>query len=224
MLIAVYVKEMASTGVGRNGSMLQLRQSVPVANGLLEHHIVWHCALLASSEHASLLEQEDDHRLRGIVVLPRGGAPCHIDYEVIADRDWLPRVCVVAVTLPGEVRRIELTSDPVGRSDLDGRAARFLDGCGDIDLGWTPATNTIPIRRLGLEIGETASTLAAWVRFPELDVVANAQHYTRLAPDRWRYRSGDYDFELVTDVTTGLVLAYGDDLWQPAATELQAHE
>jgi uncharacterized protein len=113
-----------------------------------------------------------------------------------------------------------MTSDHVGQWEMDGRPAPVLDGCRDIDLGWTPATNTIPIRRLGLETGETA-TLAAWVRFPELDVVANEQHYTRLAQDRWRYRSGDYDFELVTDVATGLVLAYGDDLWHAAATDLR---
>ncbi len=68
-----------------------------------------------------------------------------------------------------------------------------------------------------MEVGETASVSAAWVRFPELDVVANAQRYTRLAPDRWRYRSGEYDFELLTDAASGLVLAYGDDLWRAAA-------
>ena len=36
-----------------------------------------------------------------------------------------------------------------------------LDGCPDVDFGWTPATNTVPIRRLGLEVGETASITAA---------------------------------------------------------------
>ena len=96
--------------------------------------------------------------------------------------------------------------------------ASHLDGCHDVDLGWTPATNTVPIRRLGLEVGETASITAAWVRFPELDVVASEQRYTRLGNDRWQYRSGDYDYELVTDETTGLVLSYGDDLWRAVAT------
>jgi hypothetical protein len=47
---------------------------------------------------------------------------------------------------------------------------------------------------------------------------ADEQRYTRLAEDRWRYQSGDYDFELRTDRQTGLVLSYGDDLWHAAAT------
>jgi uncharacterized protein len=76
----------------------------------------------------------------------------------------------------------------------------------------------VPIRRLGLDTGGTASITAAWVRFPELDVVASEQQYRRLAIDRWQYTSGEYDYQLVVDPDTGLVLAYGDDLWRTAAT------
>ena len=122
------------------------------------------------------------------------------------------------MNLPTHVRNIELRRDEIGHWELDGSAAPHLGSCSDIDLGWTPATNTIPIRRLDLEVGETASIVAAWVRFPELDVIANQQHYTRMAPERWQYRSGEYDFELVTDASSGLVLAYGRDLWRAVAS------
>ena len=32
----------------------------------------------------------------------------------------------------------------------------------------TPATNTLPIRRLNLQIGGSKSVIAAWVKFPDL--------------------------------------------------------
>ena len=183
----------------------------------LGHDIIWHCSLLASSEHASLIESDNDHRLRGLAVLPLGGEPCHIDYDLNVDGDWMPRSCSVSVSLPTQVRTLELRSDQIGHWEIHGAAAPHLDGCADIDLGWTPSTNTIPIRRLDLEVGDTASIFAAWIRFPELDVLASQQRYTRMATDRWRYRSGGYDFELMTDAPSGLVLAYGDDLWKAAA-------
>ena len=189
----------------------------PVTGGPAGRYILWHCSILASSEYASLLETEDEHRLQGLAVLPLGVHPCHIEYEVLCDGDWMPQSCTVNVALPREVRTIELRSDHVGGWEVNGNPAPHLTGCSDIDLGWTPATNTVPIRRLDLEIGDSASLVTAWIRFPELDVIANQQHYTRLASDRWRYRSGDYDFELVTDTASGLVLAYGDDLWRAAA-------
>lgn len=183
----------------------------------LTHSIVWHCPPLASSEHASLVEGEPERRLHGLAVLPLEGEPCHIDYEVTCDAEWTPRSCSVDVTLSTQVRTIELLSHQVGHWEVNGEAAPHLQGCTDIDLGWTPATNTVPIRRLDLAVGATATIVAAWVRFPELDLLVNRQHYTRLASDRWRYQSGDYDFVLTTDPTSGLVLAYGDDLWTAVA-------
>jgi hypothetical protein len=189
-----------------------------VGDDRLGHHVLWHCGELASSEHAWLLDDEEGHRLAGVVVLPLDGAPCHITYDVMVDHHWAPLAATATVTTPAGVSRIALASQDDGRWTVDGTTAPLLDGCGDVDLGWTPATNTIPIRRLALGVGETARISAAWVRFPELDVVASEQHYTRLGDDRWRYQSGDYDFELRTHEATGLVLAYGDDLWRAAAT------
>jgi hypothetical protein len=183
----------------------------------LEHHILWHCSQLASSEHAALLEREDGLGLAGTVVVPRHGVPCTITYEVVADSHWSPHGATVTVSMPSGASSIALAAEGGGRWQLDGATAPHLVGCGDLDLGWTPATNTFPIRRLALEVGQSAGIRAAWVRFPELDVVSSEQRYTRLGDDRWRYQSRDYDFELRVDPTTGLVLAYGDDLWRAAA-------
>src|SRR5712664_99467 len=38
----------------------------------------------------------------------------------------------------------------------------------DIDLAVTPATNTLPIRRLNLEVGQSQEVTAAWLKFPDL--------------------------------------------------------
>jgi hypothetical protein len=64
-----------------------------------------------------------------------------------------------------------------------------LSGTVDIELGFTPATNTLPIRRLALEIGESARVRSAWLRFPELRLEPLEQMYTRQAERRFRYRS-----------------------------------
>ena len=184
----------------------------------VERHILWHCSLLSSSEHALLVESEDGYRLQGVAVLPLGELPCHIDYAVTVDRQWRPSRARATITTPSGAREIVLRSQHGAGWEVDGKLVSHLDGCPDVDFGWTPATNTVPIRRLGLEVGETASITAAWVRFPQLDVVASEQWYRRLAIDRWQYTSGEYDYQLVTDPATGLVLSYGDDLWRAAAT------
>jgi hypothetical protein len=39
------------------------------------------------------------------------------------------------------------------------------EGCLDIDLGFSPSTNLLPIRRLTLAVGEAATVRAAWLPF-----------------------------------------------------------
>jgi hypothetical protein len=84
-----------------------------------------------------------------------------------------------------------------------------LDGAVDVDLGVTPSTNTLPIRRLGLEIGEHADLVVAWVRFPDLAVERSDQRYTRLAENTYRYASGSFSRDIEAD-DLGLVTSYPD--------------
>ena len=177
-------------------------------------HVLWYSAVFSSSEYATLREGDGEVRLTGLTVLPLDGTPCKIDYEVVADEGWRTTAATIVVTTPARETRIALTQKEPGRWALDGAPAPWLADCTDVDLGWTPATNTLPIRRAAVPTGGSVTIAAAWVRYPELEVVASRQRYTRLALDRWRYESGTYDFELATDAASGLVLAYGDDLWR----------
>ena len=108
----------------------------------------------------------------------------------------------------GAVRRV-LLADGAGRWRWEGGPELAgVAGALDVDLTVTPATNTLPIRRLGLEVGQAVELSMAWVQFPGLEVVGSAQRYQRLAPDRWRFSTGDFTAELLVD-PDGLVLDYG---------------
>jgi uncharacterized protein len=90
-------------------------------------------------------------------------------------------------------------------------------GCLDLDLAFTPATNILPLRRLGLAVGDSREMTAAWVRFPDLSVEPLAQRYTRLDERRVRYesRGGAFTAELEVD-ELDLVVRY-PPLWERVA-------
>ncbi|HEU0053514.1 MAG TPA: putative glycolipid-binding domain-containing protein [Longimicrobium sp.] len=117
------------------------------------------------------------------------------------------------MTRGGERRAISIAVED-GRWTVDGAARPELDGCVDVDISLSPSTNTLPIRRLGLAVGESAEVAAAWVRFPGLTVEVLPQRYTRLDERRWRYESrrGSFVAELEVDAD-GVVTRYGD-LWE----------
>ena len=71
----------------------------------------------------------------------------------------------------------------------DGVLVPELAGTLDVDLGFTPATNTLPIRRLALAVGESAPVRSAWLRFPELRLEPLEQTYTREGAQSFRYRA-----------------------------------
>ena len=93
-----------------------------------------------------------------------------------------------------------------------------LQGCDDIDLGFSPATNLLPIRRLALQVGSKSTVRAAWVRFPELAVEVLVQSYERVSDDRYVYESagGAFRRELQVD-EFGCVIDY-PGLWRAEAT------
>jgi hypothetical protein len=92
-----------------------------------------------------------------------------------------------------------------------------LHGCIDVDLGITPTTNTLPIRRLNLQVGAAAEVTAAWIGFPKLSVQALAQRYTRLEASRYRYESLASDFSVVIEVDElGMVTRY-PGFWERVA-------
>lgn len=174
-------------------------------------NVLWTSIELSSAEHFVLDQVATGCRFAGTVALLIDGAPGHISYEVHADDSCRTGRAEARITRSGEYT--DLTVEVSGQVwTVNGQARDDLTGCIDIDLGWTPATNTLPMRRLELEIGASQETTAAWLRFPEMSVEATTQEYTRLGESRWRYRSGAAEYILET--TSGLVVRrYGDDLW-----------
>ncbi len=105
-----------------------------------------------------------------------------------------------------------LTSpEPGVWQDADETRVPAFDGCVDIDLGCTPFTNTLPIRRLGDGLGEEPVELSTlFVPFDTFAPFVDRQRYRRL-PGRNRYRFEAVDGSFAADIVTdddGLVVDY----------------
>jgi hypothetical protein len=162
-----------------------------------------------------LLERDGDGaRLEGGVVVSEGAPfrsfwPLWIEYEVRCDAAWRTRRAVVRAAVGAERRDLTLERGDDGRWKLGGEARPELEGCVDVDLGFTPSTNTLPIRRLLMNVGESATVDAAWVEFPSLSVRRLRQRYTRLGELTYRYENPETGFASVVEVdSAGLVVSY----------------
>jgi hypothetical protein len=154
--------------------------------------------------------------LDGTVMGTSNGEPIEVRYAVFCGESWTTSEVVIDAMIGTRIREIELVRDK-GHWFVDANRSPELGEGEDVDLGFTPATNTLPIRRLGLDVGASAEILAAWVRFPELTVEPFPQRYTRLAERRYLYESLTSDFQAEVDVDDlGLVISY-PGLWEREA-------
>ena len=108
-------------------------------------------------------------------------------------------------------RRLALQADAPGRwTDARGAPLPEFDGCTDIDISTTPFTNTLPIRRLPWQAGQSREFDMLYVPFDTLAPRRDRQRYTCLEPGRrFRYeglRSG-FTAEVTID-DDGLVIDY----------------
>ena len=162
-----------------------------------------------TDEHCTLTQRDTGLSLVGTVLGSEDGAPVRIEYRVLTDADGMTTAAHVRDLRGFEQRTLTLERDAKGNWTVDGAKVRGLKGATDVDLGCSPSTNTLPIRRLHLGVGASKTIKAAWVRFPELTVVKADQTYTRLDEFTYRYASGDFEAELTVD-DENLVAAYAE--------------
>ncbi|MBO0846216.1 MAG: putative glycolipid-binding domain-containing protein [Nocardioides sp.] len=151
-------------------------------------------------------------RLGGTVLTHDDEQPIELRYAVTVDPAWVTTSVGVWVAIGGtDLRELpelgELWSGTTRPSEYR--------NCVDVDLSFTPATNTLPIRRLGLGVGDQAEIEVAWLVWPGLDVRPVRQTYTRIAERRYRYAQDEFEAEIVVD-DHGLVLEY-QGLWHAVA-------
>ena len=130
-----------------------------------------------------------------------------VHYVVRVDERWRLRQFMLFRDLPDP--DLWLGIDPGGRwGEIQGARRPELDGCTAVDLSITPFTNTLPIRRHKIKIGDHADLLIARVDHETLSVVPERQRYTRLGPKQWRYEDeSGFTADLEVD-DDGLVLDY----------------
>jgi hypothetical protein len=166
---------------------------------------------ILADEHCTLTVRDSGLSLIGTVLGSHDGVPVRTEYRVLADGAGFTTAVHVRDLRGFDLRSLTVERSSKGIWTVNAAPAPALRGCTDIDLGCSPSTNTLPIRRLRLAVGASSTIKAAWIRFPDLEVIKAAQTYSRLDESTYRYVSGDFSADLTAD-DDGLVASYA--VWQ----------
>jgi hypothetical protein len=153
-------------------------------------------------------------RLHGTAIYREADGPARLEYEVACSETWVARDGRVHGWIGRRVVEIAIRRSPAGAWTMNGAAVPGLDECVDLDLGFTPATNALQLRRVALAKGEAVGVPVAW-----LDVGAGTldlllQRYERRTETTYWYEAPRFDYAALLEVApTGFVRLY-PGLWQ----------
>lgn len=141
-------------------------------------------------EHCAITITPAGLVIEGVVAGDRNGR-YGAHYRVLADPAGATREVQVDY-LGGPSLHVAADGSGGWRDLLTGAVLEGLAGCIDVDIGVTPSTNALPIRRLRLAPGQSAEIAAAYVPLPsQIDGPflprPAPQRYTRLGPALFRY-------------------------------------
>jgi uncharacterized protein len=170
---------------------------------------MWASVDATGLERFQLAHTAEAWLLRGTILRVHAGHAMEVRYRITCNSCWQTINARVDLHVGSESRTLIL-ENLEGSWTANGDEVNQFDGCRDVDLGWTPSTNTLAIRRLDLARRNGREAVdAAWIRFPDLTLERLDQVYEFLGDRTYRYmsRGGTFKAEIVVD-ESGVVDEY----------------
>jgi uncharacterized protein len=121
----------------------------PSSSDAVQRVVVWRSLFAEGTDYCALWRTQNGWALRGTAIsLPRQGNPILAHYHVHCDAAWQTQRVDVERVLDGRAEAMHFIMESAGMWRSGNRELLSIAGCVDVDLAITPATNTLPIRRL----------------------------------------------------------------------------
>lgn len=155
-------------------------------------------------------------RVAGVAQFGGGTTAGRLEYVADADSRWQARRAEVRGTVGARRIAFLITRSAEGAWRVNGAERPDLAGLVDLDLGFTPATNLFPLRRLALEPGAAADAEAVWLDDASWTFMRLPQRYERRGADTYWYESPTAGYaDLLIVGADGFVREY-PGLWTAA--------
>jgi hypothetical protein len=175
---------------------------------------IWRRLDSPGHDSCRLCSSSFSHRIDGGAAFLHEGEAAWLSYAVVCDAEWQTRSARVQGWIGDRCADLTIDHTDEGIWKLNGKDVPEICRNCDIDLGFTPATNIIAVRRLALLVGREAEATAAWLDPTDWRLKTLPHRYRRDTEDQYRYEAPTLGFVTTLTVTrSGLVRNY-PPLWE----------
>jgi uncharacterized protein len=171
--------------------------------------ILWTGREYYSLENCQVETMSRGSEIRSTIVGQYGKILYTVEYLIQTDARWHTRFVDVKARINGRALHLQFEGDGHGHWKDQGKTVAAFEGCTDVDIPLTPFTNTLPINRLNLSIGEEKQIQVLYIDLLDDRITPVRQQYRRLATGAYHYENVPNDFEADIQVDeAGLVVDY----------------
>ena len=177
--------------------------------------ILWRRLDAPGHDACRLVRQASGGRLEGTAAFHHetGTAAC-VSYVVECDKAWRTRRAALRGWVGADELDLRVCRNARGQWSLDGQVVAGLDECVDLDLGFTPATNLFQLRRMALQIGQSAELSVAWLDVSGGGLQQLYQRYERRSVDEYWYEAPQFEYAATLRVNTAAFVTRYPGLWE----------
>jgi hypothetical protein len=158
------------------------------------------------------LDHDDDGwLLAGASAFLHDGLPALLSYSVTCNDDWQSQRGRVSGWIGEQWIAWEIERLTTGYWTLDGEVVPGLEHCFDLDYNFTPATNLTQLRRVGLQVGQSADVPVAWLQIGTGTLSVLPQRYERRSDTTYWYEAPTVEYQGLLEIdASGFARHYPD--------------
>ncbi len=172
-------------------------------------NIVWKGIDDGTMEYCRIQYNRDAILVASAITGHSGDIPVQIDYNIKLTNDWNVQSFTVNSNIDNVTNVFALHTDGKGTWFNEIQELQDFRGCYDIDIVFTPFTNSLPVNRLSFSDNETKAIDVVYINALEASMTRKQQFYTRLDEHIYHFENNEHDF--VADIemdSDGLVVSY----------------
>lgn len=180
--------------------------------------ILWRRLDSAGHDACTIVPLAAGHVLSGTAAFLHAGQPTALTYRLVCDEAFHSLHGEVHGNVGARAVHFQLARTKQGIWTLNGNDVKGLEGCVDLDFGFTPATNLTQLRRLALAEGETGRAPAAWLDLDSGELTQLEQSYQRRSSATYWYEARRFGYAALLEAKpSGFILKY-PELWEAEPT------
>ncbi len=179
--------------------------------------VLWRRLDTPGHDACRLVQTADGCQLASTAVFRHDGVSAHLAYSVECGSDWLARRGRVVGWLGARPVEYDIARTPGGAWSLNGVAVASAGCSPDLDFGFTPATNLLPLRRMALAVGQAEDAPAVWLNVEAGVVELLPQRYERRSDSTYWYEAPSVGYAALLEVRPDGFVSRYPGLWEADA-------